>query len=451
MRLLAVLMALVPICATAQSEWNKEAIERHFRAATLYIEAELDGRVTPLGTGVVIDEHGHVLTAKHIFECADCLRAKILARIGSRFKGGEPIELKHVERDRQADVALLKFVRRGQWKVAPMRGGPPPKGKIFALGFPLNDDFTSVSGEITNSGLGGGEWRTDLRIQRGNSGGPVFDTAGKLVALAAGGVPQEPDFKTILSISVAQELLKNRINLTIPGATQQEEVRFLIDTETLAARDRGIAERVRMEFEDIGYRLKKVRRVYSESEAEYRITNLRIVTDGSTIMIIGSFNRPDAQAQEVVGKCIDCTSPQEAPAWIVADLIHQTLLHPKWGPYGVLRVANCTPDVDPSKVVLKLQWKGLGFERALHYELGELRGAAEPSPTGSYIDMVEVVTEEDQQFEGRFKKSPAAIEAKRPVTCAGASNPQLSDVVFMRVALKPTTNATLNSNPRSLY
>lgn len=139
-------------------------------------------RSQALGSGFVISEDGYIITNNHVIDGAD----EILIEF---FSGNElPAEL--VGRDPNTDIALLKvesdeplpFVALGDSDI--MRVGD----WVMAVGNPLGQGFSVSAGIISarNRELSGAYddfIQTDAAINRGNSGGPLFNLDGEVIGV----------------------------------------------------------------------------------------------------------------------------------------------------------------------------------------------------------------------------------------------------------------------------
>jgi hypothetical protein len=140
------------------------------------------------GTGFIIEDTGHVMTASHVILEED--EEHVVETFGSiRSRYSHPLRLELVKRD-NVDVAIAMFPDVGQkWK--PVQFGDskniPKDAPLYTLGFPLNSDLASATGILSSKFGPRGQWQTTLPIDRGNSGGPIFDLNGKVVAIASGG------------------------------------------------------------------------------------------------------------------------------------------------------------------------------------------------------------------------------------------------------------------------
>ncbi len=139
-------------------------------------------RSEALGSGFVISEDGYIVTNNHVIEGAD--------EIIIEFFGGEKLPAKLVGTDPKTDIALLKveatkplpFVSFGNSDL--MRVGD----WVVAMGNPLGQGFSVSAGIVSArnrelSGTYDDYLQTDAAINRGNSGGPLFNMDGQVVGV----------------------------------------------------------------------------------------------------------------------------------------------------------------------------------------------------------------------------------------------------------------------------
>jgi serine protease Do len=139
-------------------------------------------RSTALGSGFVISEDGYIVTNNHVIEAAD--------EISIEFYEGGTLDAKVIGTDPKTDIALLKveadhplpFVSFGDSDTARVGDW------VLAMGNPLGQGFSVSAGIVSarNRALSGtydDYIQTDAAINRGNSGGPLFNTAGDVVGV----------------------------------------------------------------------------------------------------------------------------------------------------------------------------------------------------------------------------------------------------------------------------
>jgi serine protease Do len=139
-------------------------------------------RSSALGSGFVISEDGYVVTNNHVIDGAD----EILVE----FFSGEELPATVVGKDPNTDIAVLKvdsetplpFVSFGDSDTARVGDW------VMAVGNPLGQGFSVSAGIVSarNRALSGNYddfIQTDAAINRGNSGGPLFNMDGEVVGV----------------------------------------------------------------------------------------------------------------------------------------------------------------------------------------------------------------------------------------------------------------------------
>ncbi|MES2334399.1 Do family serine endopeptidase [Tabrizicola sp.] len=139
-------------------------------------------RSEALGSGFVISEDGYIVTNNHVIAGADQIEIEFFSR--------ERLKAKVVGTDPKTDLALLKvesskplpFVTFGNSDL--MRVGD----WVMAMGNPLGQGFSASAGIVSARGreLSGNYddyLQTDAAINRGNSGGPLFNMDGQVIGV----------------------------------------------------------------------------------------------------------------------------------------------------------------------------------------------------------------------------------------------------------------------------
>jgi len=147
------------------------------------------GAATAGGTGVVIDDEGHVLTNEHVVSGASSVRVELAS--------GRTAAATVVGTDPSTDLALLKIdVPASELEPVPLGSssslavGDP----VLAIGDPFGYAGSASSGIV--SGLGRtieapngfsitGAVQTDAAVNHGNSGGALLNAAGELIGIPA--------------------------------------------------------------------------------------------------------------------------------------------------------------------------------------------------------------------------------------------------------------------------
>src|SRR4051794_2575053 len=147
-----------------------------------------NGEVQPrktnsLGSGFIVDASGIVVTNNHVIADAD--EINVIMNDGSKFKA----ELVGV--DKKTDLAVLRFkptkplvavkfgdsdkLRLGEWVIA--------IGNPFSLGGTVTAGIVSARNRDISSGPYDNYIQTDASINRGNSGGPLFNLEGEVIGV----------------------------------------------------------------------------------------------------------------------------------------------------------------------------------------------------------------------------------------------------------------------------
>jgi serine protease Do len=140
-------------------------------------------RVNSLGSGFIIDPSGIVVTNNHVISEAD--EITVILNDGARLKA----EL--IGKDQKTDIALLRVkpdkplksvkfgdsekLRLGEWVIA--------IGNPFSLGGSVTAGIVSARNRDINSGPYDNYIQTDAAINRGNSGGPLFNLEGEVIGI----------------------------------------------------------------------------------------------------------------------------------------------------------------------------------------------------------------------------------------------------------------------------
>ncbi len=144
------------------------------------------------GSGFFINHHGHILTNAHVVGDAD--RVMVVTADKAHKQYGEVLR-----RDKRRDVALVRVIQpvpQDAYTLLPIRTAIPAVGEdIFAIGAPflermLQDTVTKgiVSAYRANDSLRKVSYiQTDLYATGGNSGGPILDANGNIVAMLVAG------------------------------------------------------------------------------------------------------------------------------------------------------------------------------------------------------------------------------------------------------------------------
>ncbi len=139
--------------------------------------------VRGLGSGVIIDESGYILTNNHVVEGATTLKV--------RLHDDRELRAELVGTDPKTDIAVIR-VRAEGLRAAPLHTASDLRvGQwVLAVGSPFGLSRTVTVGIVSAVGRGsmgitdyGDFIQTDAAINRGNSGGPLIDLRGRVVGI----------------------------------------------------------------------------------------------------------------------------------------------------------------------------------------------------------------------------------------------------------------------------
>jgi S1-C subfamily serine protease len=140
---------------------------------------------TGLGSGVVVNADGSVLTALHVVDGAD--------RIQVEFADGTRAAATVTAARPEHDIAVLAVDGLPEVVVPAVLAGPPPVGDaVFAVGNPLGLQRSLTAGVVSavdrtitapRGPALGGLIQFDAAVNPGNSGGPLLNRAGQVVGI----------------------------------------------------------------------------------------------------------------------------------------------------------------------------------------------------------------------------------------------------------------------------
>ena len=139
-------------------------------------------RGSALGSGFVISEDGYIVTNNHVIEKAD--------EIEIEFFSGKLLSAEVVGTDPKTDIALLKVTSDEPLPFVPFGDSDTARvgDWVMAVGNPLGQGFSVSAGIVSarNRALSGTYddfIQTDAAINRGNSGGPLFNMNGEVIGV----------------------------------------------------------------------------------------------------------------------------------------------------------------------------------------------------------------------------------------------------------------------------
>ncbi|MCA9265454.1 MAG: trypsin-like peptidase domain-containing protein [Planctomycetales bacterium] len=183
-------------------------------------------RVNGMGTGVIIDERGYVITNHHVIDGVRRIKVTLADR--------RTTEARLVAHDRQTDLAIIKI--QTQEKLPVLRIGTSSDlmecEPVIAIGNAYGYHHTVTRGvisalgrsvQVTDSQRYNNLIQTDASINPGNSGGPLLNADGELIG-----------------INVAVRVGAQNIGFAIPVDEVMEVAARLLKTETTTGTWHGL-------------------------------------------------------------------------------------------------------------------------------------------------------------------------------------------------------------------
>jgi serine protease Do len=140
------------------------------------------GVVTGQGSGFFISADGYAVTNNHVVDGAD--KVEVTTDDGKIFKA------KVIGTDARTDLALIKVEGGSNFPFAKLSDGKPRIGDwVLAVGNPFGLGGTVTAGIVSARGrdIGNGPYddfiQIDAPVNKGNSGGPAFDTSGEVMGV----------------------------------------------------------------------------------------------------------------------------------------------------------------------------------------------------------------------------------------------------------------------------
>lgn len=160
--------------------------------------------IKTLGSGVIMDERGYIITNKHVINNAD--------QIIVALQDGRVFEALLVGSDSLTDLAVLKINATGGLPVIPINPARIPHigDVVLAIGNPYNLGQTITQGIISATGRIGlnpsgrqNFLQTDASINHGNSGGALVNSLGELMGINTLSFDKSNDGETPEGLSFA--------------------------------------------------------------------------------------------------------------------------------------------------------------------------------------------------------------------------------------------------------
>lgn len=164
-----------------------------------------------LGSGFVVDAGGFIVTNNHVIEGADTIEAA--------FPNGEIFEAELIGRDPSTDIAVLKIDAGKDLPFVSFAGADSAQvGEwVIAIGNPLGYSSSVAAGIVSarNRNISMGRYddfiQTDVAINKGNSGGPLFNMDGEVVGVNTA-IVSPTGYSVGLSFSIPADLASSVVD-----------------------------------------------------------------------------------------------------------------------------------------------------------------------------------------------------------------------------------------------
>lgn len=142
-------------------------------------------KITSIGSGFIISSDGYIVTNGHVIEDSSDINVNLYD--GSKYKA------KLIGVDKKTDLALLKinsnkelkFAKFGDSNIARIGDWAIVIGNPYGLGGSVSIGIISARGRDIKNGQSDEYIQTDAAINKGNSGGPLFNSSGEVIGISS--------------------------------------------------------------------------------------------------------------------------------------------------------------------------------------------------------------------------------------------------------------------------
>ncbi len=196
-------LLLLTACSVAQAQNVPQLAKNTFPSVVMIVTSDANGQPLALGSGFVVED-GVIATNLHVIEGAAAARVKVVGQPETYTVAGV------VGTDATADVAL---VRVDGLKAPPLQLGESTQVKIgeevYAVGNPEGLEGTFSDGIVSGVRTIGTDSLLQITapISPGSSGGPVIDSAGKVLGIAVATFKEGQNLNFAVPVSYLKALL----------------------------------------------------------------------------------------------------------------------------------------------------------------------------------------------------------------------------------------------------
>ena len=177
--------------------------------------------VQGVGSGIIIDDRGHILTNNHVIDGTDRLRVTL--------EDSKQVGAKVVGTDEETDLAVvmaepLEINSKDAVKFQPVNLGNSEELKVGQIVMAVGNPFGLTGGPTVTAGIISSLNRnvqfengilelvqTDAAINPGNSGGPLINTKGEVVAINTAKIPYGQGIGFAVPINTVKSILNDLI------------------------------------------------------------------------------------------------------------------------------------------------------------------------------------------------------------------------------------------------
>lgn len=177
--------------------------------------------VQGVGSGIIIDDRGHILTNNHVIDGTDKLRVTL--------GDSKQVSAKVVGTDEETDLAVLRaepleINSKDAVKFQPVNLGNSEELKVGQIVMAVGNPFGLTGGPTVTAGIISSLNRnvqfengilelvqTDAAINPGNSGGPLINTKGEVVAINTAKIPYGQGIGFAVPINTVKSILSDLI------------------------------------------------------------------------------------------------------------------------------------------------------------------------------------------------------------------------------------------------
>ena len=186
---------------------------------TVYVRDEDQPRRMGVGTGIIVDGDGHILTNNHVISEVERVRIELL--------DGSTLYAEVVGRDPSTDLAVIRAeFPQGLLQVARFgdSGSVQPGDPVFAIGAPYMYGHSITAGIVSAVGRAydseerrvSGLIQSDTEINPGNSGGPLLNASGEVIGITTAILTTNRSFMGV-GLSIPSNLVQQLLPQLIAG------------------------------------------------------------------------------------------------------------------------------------------------------------------------------------------------------------------------------------------